>query len=40
MILTGVPISGNEAYEWGLANRVTTEESLLEEAMKLAKKYC
>ncbi|TXL62531.1 enoyl-CoA hydratase [Cerasibacillus terrae] len=37
MILTGVPISGNEAYEWGLANRVTTEESLLEETMKLAK---
>lgn len=37
MILTGVPITGSDAYTWGLANRVTSENELLDEAMKLAK---
>lgn len=38
MILTGEPISGKQAVEWGLANRVVNEEDLLAEAMKLAEK--
>jgi len=37
MILTGVPITGREAYTLGLANQVTSEDELLNEAMNLAK---
>ncbi|NBJ68947.1 MULTISPECIES: enoyl-CoA hydratase [Clostridia] len=38
MILTGEPISGEEAYSYGLANKVVTEETLEEEAKQLAEK--
>jgi enoyl-CoA hydratase len=38
MMWTGEPITGKEAVEWGLANRVVPEEQLLEEAKKLAQK--
>ncbi|WP_163970169.1 enoyl-CoA hydratase [Oceanobacillus halotolerans] len=38
MILTGEPIGGREAYSWGLANIVCDEDSVEEEAMKLAEK--
>jgi enoyl-CoA hydratase len=36
MILTGNPISAEEAYKVGLVNRVVPRESLLDEAKKLA----
>lgn len=36
MILTGKPISGQEAYASGLANHVYAEDELFNEAMKLA----
>ncbi|PDM41553.1 MULTISPECIES: enoyl-CoA hydratase [unclassified Geobacillus] len=38
MMLTSEPITGAEAVQWGLANKVVPEEQLLEEAKKLAKK--
>lgn len=38
MMLTGDPIIGTEAVKWGLANHAYPEESLFEEALKLAKK--
>jgi enoyl-CoA hydratase len=38
MMLTGEPITGSEAVAWGLANHAYPDESLLEEALKLAKK--
>jgi enoyl-CoA hydratase len=38
MILTGEPISGREAYEFGLANHVTAENDVFEKAMNLAEK--
>src|SRR5690606_20475592 len=38
MMFTSDPISGIEAVKWGLANRAVPEESLLEEALKTAKK--
>lgn len=37
MILTSVPITGRDAYTWRLANKVTSEDDLLDEAMNLAK---
>lgn len=36
MLMTGEPISGERAYELGLANRVTTADSLLQTATELA----
>ncbi|RWZ59836.1 enoyl-CoA hydratase [Halobacillus fulvus] len=36
MMLTGVPITGKEAVEWGLANRSFSEDELLGAAEKLA----
>jgi enoyl-CoA hydratase len=36
MMLTGKPISGTEAYTFGLVNRVVKEEHLIEEARTLA----
>lgn len=38
MMFTSEPISGTEAVQWGLANRAFTDESLLEETLKVAKK--
>ncbi|MFX3623982.1 MAG: enoyl-CoA hydratase [Ectobacillus sp.] len=38
MMLTGEPITGVQAVQWGLANQAYPEETLLEEALKLAKK--
>ncbi|RIU93720.1 enoyl-CoA hydratase [Oceanobacillus picturae] len=38
MILSGEPISGEEAYHFGLANRVVEEDELFAETSKLAKK--
>ena len=37
MILTGKPITAQEAYKWGLANKVVAPENLDEEVLKLAK---
>ncbi len=38
MMLTGEPISGIEAHAIGLANKLVTEDELLEETTKLAEK--
>ncbi|MBO9130575.1 enoyl-CoA hydratase [Bacillus sp. 165] len=38
LLLTAEPITGQEAVQWGLANKAVAEEVLLEEAMTLAKK--
>ncbi|WP_044894559.1 enoyl-CoA hydratase [Bacillus alveayuensis] len=38
MMWTAEPITGKEAVQWGLANRIVPEEQLLEEAKKLAQK--
>ena len=38
MMFTSDPISGTDAVKWGLANRAVPEETLLEEALKTAKK--
>ncbi|WP_085523186.1 enoyl-CoA hydratase [Tuberibacillus sp. Marseille-P3662] len=38
MVMIGDPISGKMAYEWGLVNRVVSEEQLIDEAMNLANK--
>ncbi|WP_019376761.1 enoyl-CoA hydratase [Virgibacillus halodenitrificans] len=38
MVLTGEPISGEEAYHLGLANKAVSEEELFSEATKLAEK--
>ncbi|MFJ7980834.1 enoyl-CoA hydratase [Lysinibacillus xylanilyticus] len=38
MMFTSEPISGTEAVQWGLANRAYTDEALLEETLKVAKK--
>jgi len=38
MMFTSEPISGVDAVKWGLANCAVPEESLLEEALKTAKK--
>lgn len=37
LILTGRELKGKEAFEWGLVNRLTKKELVLEEAIKLAK---
>ncbi|MBD8522412.1 enoyl-CoA hydratase [Lysinibacillus sp. FSL R7-0073] len=37
MMFTSEPISGTEAVQWGLANRAFSEETLLEETLKIAK---
>jgi len=29
MILTGRPVKGDEAFQWGLVNRITTKENVL-----------
>ncbi|MGE7909964.1 enoyl-CoA hydratase [Lysinibacillus xylanilyticus] len=38
MMFTSEPISGTEAVQWGLANRAFTDEAILEETLKVAKK--
>jgi len=38
MMFTSEPISGTEAVQWGLANRAFTDEALLDETLKVAKK--
>jgi enoyl-CoA hydratase len=37
LILTGKPINAQDAYKWGLVNKVVTPEKLDEEVKKLAK---
>lgn len=37
MILTGRGVSGKEAFDWGLVNRLCPKEKVLEEAITLAK---
>lgn len=39
MVLSGTPISGSEAYTFGLANQVVSEEVIFDEALKLAEKF-
>ena len=39
LILTGDPISGDEAYKFGLLNRVVDKENLLKEAKAFAEKF-
>ena len=39
MILSGTPISGEQAYELGLVNHVFTDEEIFDETMKLATKF-
>lgn len=39
LILTGEPILAGEAYQFGLINKVVSEESLLDEAKAFAKKF-
>lgn len=38
MLLSGTPISGSEAHNYGLANRVVSEDKIFDEAIKLAEK--
>lgn len=38
MMFTSDPISGTEAVEWGLANRAFSDEELLPETLKIARK--
>ena len=38
MAFTGEAISAQQAYEWGMLNRLVKPEALMEEAIKLAKK--
>ncbi|MEG0258951.1 MAG: enoyl-CoA hydratase [Lysinibacillus sp.] len=38
MMFTSEPITGAEAVEWGLANRAYTDETLVDETLKIAKK--
>jgi enoyl-CoA hydratase/carnithine racemase len=38
MLLTGDPIDANRAMEWGLVNRVVSQEKLVEETESLARK--
>lgn len=37
MILTGRAVSGKEAYDWGLVNRLVAQDKVMEEAIILAK---
>jgi enoyl-CoA hydratase/carnithine racemase len=36
IILTGKPFSAEEAYEWGLINRLCTDDSVLDQALETA----
>ncbi|MCM3619376.1 enoyl-CoA hydratase [Sutcliffiella horikoshii] len=38
MLFTSDTLSGEEAVQWGLANKAVDEEALMEEALKMAKK--
>jgi enoyl-CoA hydratase/carnithine racemase len=38
IILTGSPFSAEEAYDWGLVNKLCSQEMLLEETLNTAKK--
>ncbi|ASN05058.1 enoyl-CoA hydratase [Virgibacillus necropolis] len=38
MTLSGTPISGSEAYSYGLANQVVSDDEIFDEAFKLAEK--
>ncbi len=40
MLLTGETIDAQEAYRWGLVNKVVPKESLMEESLKMAEKLC
>ena len=37
MMLTSTPITGAEALKWGLVNGLFSEESLLDDTLKVAK---
>jgi enoyl-CoA hydratase/carnithine racemase len=38
IVLTGTPFSAEEAYEWGLVNKLCEPENLIDEAMATARK--
>lgn len=38
IILTGLPFSAQDGYDWGLVNKVCSPETLLEETLKTAKR--
>jgi enoyl-CoA hydratase/carnithine racemase len=38
--LTGTPFSAQEAFDWGVVNKVLAPQSLLDEARKTARKIC
>lgn len=40
MILTGRPVDAQEAYTWGLANRLETTRTALDGALELAESLC
>ena len=40
IILTGTPISAEEAYEYGIVNKLCEGESLLDEALATAQRIC
>ena len=40
IILTGKPFTADEAYEWGLVNKVCENETLMEETLEVARKIC
>lgn len=39
MILSGKPITSEQAYEWGLINHLVVQEDLLDKAQKLAESF-
>ena len=40
IILTGEPISAEQAYEWGIVNKLCDGSTLLKEALKTAQRIC
>ena len=40
MAFTGAPVFARQAYEWGLVNRVVSEEELLPAAIRMAADIC
>tara|TARA_R110002020_G_scaffold136630_5_gene304621 strand:- start:30616 stop:31524 length:909 start_codon:yes stop_codon:yes gene_type:complete len=40
IILTGEPFTANQAFEWGVINRVCDDDKLLEEVLETARKIC
>jgi enoyl-CoA hydratase len=40
IILTGKPFTADEAYEWGLVNKVCENETLIQETLEVARTIC